>query len=125
MVTFVEQDRRTSALVRDNARTLGFTGVEVVAAPVARALATPPRAPYDVVFLDPPYALAVEDVEADLAALRDNGWLAPGALVMIERGRRGPAPAWPEGMEADRDKRYGETVLWYGHAAPNPPDPHP
>ncbi|MGA9749108.1 MAG: 16S rRNA (guanine(966)-N(2))-methyltransferase RsmD [Nocardioides sp.] len=125
VVTFVEQDRRTSALVRDNARTLGFTGVEVVAAPVARALATPPRAPYDVVFLDPPYALAVDDVEADLAALRDNGWLAPGALVMIERGRRGPAPTWPEGLEADRDKRYGETVLWYGHAAPNPPDPHP
>ncbi len=53
---------------------------------MARALATPPRAPYDVVFLDPPYALAVDDVEADLVALRDHGWLAPGALVVVERG---------------------------------------
>ncbi len=121
VVTCVEQDRRTSALIRDNAGTLGFAGVEVVAAPVARALATPPRAPYDVVFLDPPYALPIEDVQADLSALRDHDWLAPGALVVVERGRRGPAPTWPDGFGLDREKRYGETVLWYGHAAPTPP----
>ena len=81
----------------------------------------PPRAPYDVVFLDPPYALPVEDVETDLVGLRDHGWLLPGALVVVERGRRGAAPAWPDGLGCDREKRYGETVLWYGHAAASHP----
>jgi 16S rRNA (guanine966-N2)-methyltransferase len=116
VVTCVEHDRRTAALVRDNARTLGFP-VEVVAAPVARCLAQLPRAPYDLVFLDPPYALDVADVQADLVALRDNGWLTGGALVVVERSSRGPAISWPDGYVHGRERKYGETTLWYGHAA--------
>jgi 16S rRNA (guanine966-N2)-methyltransferase len=116
----VEHDRRTAALVRDNARSLGFGSVDVVTSTVARALAHPPRAPYDLVFLDPPYALATDDVEADLVALRDNGWLANGALVVVERSSRGQALVWPDGFEGDRERKYGETMLWYGHAATSP-----
>jgi 16S rRNA (guanine966-N2)-methyltransferase len=117
VVTCVEQDRRTSALIRDNVRALGFTGIEVVTAAVARTLGQPPRAPYDVVFSDPPYLLPADDVDGDLRALRDHGWLSPGAVVVVERGRRGRGPTWPEGLVGDRGRKYGETVLWYGHAA--------
>ena len=69
-MTLVEYDRRTAALIRDNAEALGFPRAQVVAAPVAATLARPPAAPYDVVFLDPPYPLPTSAVEADLAALR-------------------------------------------------------
>jgi 16S rRNA (guanine966-N2)-methyltransferase len=117
VVTCVEHDRRTTGLIRDNLRSLGLGGLEVVAAPVDRALAHPPRAPYDIAFLDPPYALPVADVEADLRALRDNGWLVEGALVVVERSSRGPALTWPDGLAGERQRRYGETMLWYGHAA--------
>ncbi|HEX4976549.1 MAG TPA: 16S rRNA (guanine(966)-N(2))-methyltransferase RsmD [Nocardioides sp.] len=120
VVTCVEQDRRTAALVRDNARNLGLE-VEVVASAVARHLAHPPRTPYDVVFADPPYPLPTAAVEADLVALREHAWLTPGALVVLERSSRGTAPSWPEGYEALRERRYGETVLWYGRAASVPP----
>jgi 16S rRNA (guanine966-N2)-methyltransferase len=121
VVTCVEQDRRTAALIRDNARTLGFDAVDVVVSSVSRALAHPPHAPYDVVFADPPYPLPAADVDADLASLAAHGWLAADAVVVVERGRRGDPPTWPEGLEAGREKRYGETVLWYGHAAAPPP----
>ncbi|QNN52099.1 16S rRNA (guanine(966)-N(2))-methyltransferase RsmD [Nocardioides mesophilus] len=117
MLTSVEQDRRTATLVRDNARNLGFRSVEVVAAAVRRTLQAPPRAPYDVVFSDPPYALSAAEVEADLGALVAHGWLAPEAVVVVERSVRGVAPTWPDGLFAGRSRRYGETVLWYGHAA--------
>jgi 16S rRNA (guanine966-N2)-methyltransferase len=116
VVTLVEQDRRTASLIRDNLRTLGFNQVEVVAGSVARVLAGPPRAPYDVVFLDPPYDLATADVVADLAALVGHGWLAEGAVVVVERSTRSSGPEWPEGLVAARSKKYGETTLWYGHA---------
>src|SRR3954454_19432126 len=79
VVTLVEHDRRTAALIRDNARTLGFTGVDVVALPAARAFAHPPRAPYDIAFLDPPYALPDADVHAVLALLHDQGWVVADA----------------------------------------------
>lgn len=116
VVTLVEHDRRTAAVIRDNVRRLSMTGVEVVVADAARTLAQPPRAPYDVVFLDPPYAVPVEDVVAALGALRDHGWLAHQALVVVERSSRGPALGWPAGFTAGRTRRYGETVLCYGHA---------
>jgi 16S rRNA (guanine966-N2)-methyltransferase len=117
VVTLVEHDRRTAALIRQNASTLGLGDVEVLATTVARALAQSPRAPYDIVFLDPPYAVPVEDVEAALRALREHDWLTPAALVVVERSSRGPELAWPEGFSGDRTRKYGETTLWYGRAA--------
>jgi 16S rRNA (guanine966-N2)-methyltransferase len=114
-VTFVEADKPTAALVAANARDVGFGAADVRPAKVATTLAAPPGQPYDVVFSDPPYPLSEDDLARDLALLA-QGWLAPDALVVVERSRRSPAPAWPEGVEGDRDKRYGETTLWYGHA---------
>jgi 16S rRNA (guanine966-N2)-methyltransferase len=116
VVTAVESDRRTARLVQDNAATLHFHKVEVLALPVTRVLGQPPRAPYDVVFADPPYALTNEDLETALGALVANDWLAAGAVLVVERSARGAEPAWPPGLVRDRDKRYGETVLWYVRA---------
>lgn len=123
-VTLVESDRRTAALINANARSLGFRDVDVRARSVRAVLAEPPPAPYDVVFSDPPYPLPDDALTEDLAQLQ--AWLAPGALVVVERSRRSPEPAWPAGVRAHRSKRYGETTLWYGRADPPPgPDAGP
>ena len=116
VATLVESDRRTAGLIATNARTLGFPRAEVLAAPVAATLGRAPVAPYDVVFMDPPYPLSEEDLAADLAALLAQGWLVPDALVVVERSRRSPEPSWPPLIEGRRAKRYGETTLWYGRA---------
>lgn len=118
VVTAVESDRRTARLVQDNAATLGFRNVEVVAQPVARVLGQHPRAPYDVVFADPPYPLANEELEAALALLVEHEWLATGSVLVVERSARSVEPAWPAGLAREREKAYGETVLWYVRADP-------
>jgi 16S rRNA (guanine966-N2)-methyltransferase len=117
VVTLVESDRRTAALIGHNARTIGFARAQVLTGAVAATLRKPPSAPYDVAFLDPPYPLEDTAVEADLAALAGQGWLVPGALVVVERSSRSPEPAWPDGFTDTREKRYGETTLWYAQAA--------
>ncbi|HEY3531019.1 MAG TPA: 16S rRNA (guanine(966)-N(2))-methyltransferase RsmD [Nocardioides sp.] len=121
VVTMVEQDRRTASLISANARDLGFNRADVVTGSVAIALARPPTAPYDVAFLDPPYGQPEQDVADDLGALVKQGWLVPGAMVVVERGSRGTEPEWPDGFSDSREKRYGETVLWYVHAAASSP----
>jgi 16S rRNA (guanine966-N2)-methyltransferase len=115
-VTLVEADRRTAELIRGNARSIGCDVADVVARSVAATLGSAPAAPYDVVFADPPYPLGDDDVATDLALLVEHGWLADGALVVVERSRRSAEPAWPAGLEPlagkRRLKKYGETHLW-------------
>ena len=50
VVTLVEQDRRTAALIADNARTIGCASADVVTGSVHATLHRPPSAPYDVAF---------------------------------------------------------------------------
>ena len=116
-VTLVESDRRTAALITANARAIGAdvgADVDVQAVSVATHLARPPSTPYDVVFSDPPYPLTEDALAVDLDLLQHH--LAPDALVVVERSRRSPEPMWPSRILRERDKRYGETTLWYGHA---------
>jgi 16S rRNA (guanine966-N2)-methyltransferase len=116
VVTLVEQDRRTAALIAGNARTLGFAKADVVTGAVSAMLKRPPSAPYDVVFLDPPYPLDDAVVAEDLAALVQHEWLVPGAMVVVERSARSPEPVWPAGFADTWSKRYGETTLWYAES---------
>ena len=69
---------------RTTPSTLGFRKVEVVALPVARVLGQHARAPYDVVFADPPYPLDNAELEQMLALLVAHGWVAAGIRA---RGR--------------------------------------
>jgi 16S rRNA (guanine966-N2)-methyltransferase len=117
--TLVERDRRAARLIGQNARQLGLSA-DVRATTVRQVLATAPRAAYDVAFLDPPYATTTEEVEGDLTRLCAGGWLAEGAIVVVERATRSRPIRWPPGCAGERSRRYGETMLWYGHAAGPP-----
>jgi 16S rRNA (guanine966-N2)-methyltransferase len=74
----------------------------------------PAEGRYDVVFADPPYALADAGVTQVLLLLAEQGWLAPGALVIVERATRSGPVSWPDGFVPDRARRYGEATFWYG-----------
>jgi len=125
VVTLIEQDRRTSRLIRTNARGIGFPAADVIAGTVSTTLRRNPAAPYDVTFVDPPYPMATHDVDDDLRLLDDHEWLVPGGMVVVERSVRSDPPTFPAGFSDVRERRYGETVLWYGHAAPASPPAAP
>ncbi|MGH6653883.1 MAG: 16S rRNA (guanine(966)-N(2))-methyltransferase RsmD [Actinocrinis sp.] len=111
----VESDRTAARIIRANLDTLGLTGGQPAAEPVERLAATPcPTEPYDVAYLDPPYALSAGELAKVLVTLADNGWLADGALVAVERASRDPQWLWPQGFESQRSRAYGEGTVWYG-----------
>ncbi|MDX3241006.1 MULTISPECIES: 16S rRNA (guanine(966)-N(2))-methyltransferase RsmD [unclassified Streptomyces] len=114
----VEADARAARTIRENVRSLGLPGAEVRSGKAEQIIRTPaPTAPYDIVFLDPPYAVTDHDLREILLTLRSGGWLAPEAIVTVERSTRGGEFHWPDGFEALRARRYGEGTFWYGRAA--------
>jgi 16S rRNA (guanine966-N2)-methyltransferase len=134
-VLLVEHGARAARVIRQNIEVIGLPGAAVIADRVERVLARGPApaggqdgpAPaggqdgtalgrYDVVFADPPYALADAEVSRILILLAEQGWLAPRALVIVERATRSGPVSWPDGFVPDRARRYGEATFWYGHA---------
>lgn len=122
----VESNRRAAMVLRGNVTDLGLPGAQVVPASVGAVLAAGPAQPYDVVFADPPYALAAESVAADLAALIAHGWLRSGCLIAVERATRSEPIAWPPGYEAESPRSYGETRIELArYDGPDPADTVP
>lgn len=119
-VILVEADARAAKVTRRNADTLGIPGLVVRHGSVQRALSAPPPTPCTLVFSDPPYDLAEDELAGDFALLVEHGWLAPDALVVVERSSRSPEPRWPVEWEAEGERRYGETRIWF--AGPRSPD---
>lgn len=114
----VEADARAARTIRENVKSLGLPGAEVRAGKAEQIIQQPaPAQPYDIVFLDPPYRVTDHDLREILLTLRAEHWLAPQALVTVERSTRGGEFAWPPGFEAVKARRYGEGTFWYGRAA--------
>ncbi|MFC9397810.1 16S rRNA (guanine(966)-N(2))-methyltransferase RsmD [Streptomyces sp. NPDC057027] len=114
----VEADPRAAKTIRDNVRSIGLPGAELRTGRAEQIVTGPaPADPYDLVFLDPPYAVSDDDLREILLTLRSGGWLSEDALVTVERSTRGGEFGWPEGFEPLRSRRYGEGTFWYGRAA--------
>ena len=140
-VLLVEHGARAARVIRQNIEALGLPGAALAADRVERVLARGPgqgqpgqdqpgqdqpgEHRYDVVFADPPYAMPAAEVARMLTALAGQGWLVPGALVIVERATRSGPLNWPDGFVPDRARRYGEATFWYGHAAGHERDDRP
>jgi 16S rRNA (guanine966-N2)-methyltransferase len=104
---FVERAEPAAAAIRANLAALRLEDRARIARRDAAALTPRLRAdgaPYDIGFLDPPYGEGLG--EAALTRLADGGWLAAGAVAVLERGADDPALI-PAGFELLRERRWG------------------
>ena len=87
---------------------------QIIQGDCVEGLAALPERSVDLVFADPPYSTPDEEVLGVLASLVERGWLAPDAVVVVERSSREEPWEWPTPFTGVRDRRYGEAVLRYG-----------
>jgi len=107
-VTFVDQQPRGLAILRQNLDALGFKArAQVVRGDVVRWLEASPDAIKSAtfVFLDPPY----EDVVLD-RALNVLEREVTEATVLAEHSRRQTLPTLSR-LRVDRERRYGDTLV--------------
>jgi 16S rRNA (guanine966-N2)-methyltransferase len=109
---FVDDSAEARALIRRNVEALGLTGETRIFRRDATDLggAGARGGGYGLAFLDPPYGQGLADKA--LVSLAGGGWLAPGAMVVVEeRGDVALEPA-PGMVEIDR-RSWGDTAAWF------------
>ena len=117
----VEQAPQAVAVIRGNLEALGLERLATVRRTRVETYLRGQRdGPFDLVFLDPPYAIGV-GLLAGLLARLAQGRLAPGALVALESSWRAEPPPWPPGMVPEEPRRYGDTALHLAGFRPEPP----
>lgn len=106
---FVDDGAEARALLRANIEALGLGGVTSVFRRDATKLgAAPPGERFSLAFLDPPYGRDL--ATRALASLVEGGWLADGALIVIEEAAEAPLRL-PEGIVEEERRRYGDTQI--------------
>jgi 16S rRNA (guanine966-N2)-methyltransferase len=115
-VVFVESSPGVLPVLKANLASVGLPGGRVVAGSVPTVLGGAPPARFDLVLADPPYAVPAGEVQDVLRGLAMGGWLAPGAVVVVERPSREEPWEWPTPFTGLRDRRYGEAQLRYGRS---------
>jgi 16S rRNA (guanine966-N2)-methyltransferase len=105
----VDDGAEARALIRQNVDTLGLGMVTRVFRRDATKLGPAhPVEPFGLVFLDPPYRKGL--ALPALTALRDGGWLAPDALVVVEEAGNAELAA-PAGYEELERRTYDDTTI--------------
>jgi 16S rRNA (guanine966-N2)-methyltransferase len=113
-VVFVESGGGVLPVLKENLAAVGLPGGRVIAGSVPTVVGGAPPAAFDVVLADPPYATPVDEVQDVLRDLVTGGWLAPGAVLVVERPSREKVWEWPTPLIGLRERRYGEALLRYG-----------
>ena len=108
---FIDNGAEARALLRNNVEALGLGGVtKVYRRDATRLGPAHPMEPFALAFLDPPYRMKL--AEQALAALRDGGWLAKDALLVVEEAKAADFGA-PEGFAELERRAYDDTEFTF------------
>ncbi len=107
---FIERDPAALALLRAN------VGQEGAIHALDATDPGPAPARYDIAWFDPPWGSGL--ARPALAALGREGWLKPGALLLVESGQ-GETADYPG--EIDR-RRWGRATVAFLRFCPGPPN---
>jgi 16S rRNA (guanine966-N2)-methyltransferase len=105
-VVFVDHDRAVTRHLRETLAELRCDRGQVIHADAVGYLAAA-AAPFDIVFLDPPYAAQLlPDI---CRRIEQGGWLRPGGFVYLENAASAGPPELPVGWTLRKSKRAGEV----------------
>lgn len=104
--TFVENDRDALATLQRNISRLSAQDRADIRTQSVEYASPPPR-PYDIVFMDPPYATGLAAMA--LGRICNPAWVAPQGLVSVETN--GERLETPQGFAVEAERRFGKAYI--------------
>lgn len=102
-----------TALKHNRSWELGMSARVIKARAEKYAACASAVAPFDVIFIDPPYAFETNDCNQLLADLASRELTSSNTVIMLERSTRSEEPTAPENWEITDRRDYGETAVYY------------
>lgn len=102
-----------TALKHNRSWELGMSARVIKARAEKYAACASAVAPFDMVFIDPPYAFETNDCNQLLADLASRELTSSNTVIMLERSTRSEEPTAPENWEITDRRDYGETAVYY------------
>ena len=106
-VVFVDSSAEAVKVLRANAGSLSASGAEILHADAREFLERAATRPFDIVFLDPPFAAELHDELCRL--LQKQNWLAANARIYIESDKDKPEVKVPDGWQILKNKTAGNV----------------
>lgn len=115
-----ERDASAARLIAENARHLNLSPAQYLVTPgdALRLLRHPPDAPFDLIYLDPPYGY--DRWASVLALIAAHGWLAHDGWLLAEHRRSDALPLAPP-WQVHAVWMYGDTRVSVLETAPASP----
>ena len=107
-VVFVDASRESIRTIKQNIEQTGFGDRASVIQSDVETFLKRTSGPYDIVFLDPPYAVEPAPL---LQRLASSGILKPDTVVIAEHFKKQPSPERAGTLSLHRETKYGDTVL--------------
>ena len=108
-VQFVEASSLVASALQQNIAVLGLSeyAANVVRQDARSYLSNSPTKPFDIVFLDPPFA---DDLLAQvITALSRSAWLADQALIYVEQANKTDSTPVPSCWQLHREGKTGQS----------------
>jgi 16S rRNA (guanine966-N2)-methyltransferase len=106
---FIEESAEGRGLIRTNVEKFGLLGrTKVFRRDAAHLGDAGTMQPFNLVFADPPYGKGLG--EKALQSARSGGWLAPGALCVVEESAAAAFRLGPGFVMLD-ERNYGDTII--------------
>lgn len=102
-----------TALKHNRSWELGMSARVIKARAEKYAACASAVAPFDVIFIDPPYAFETNDCSQLLADLASRELTSSNTVIILERSTRSEEPTAPENWEITDRRDYGETAVYY------------
>lgn len=112
-----EKDASAAKVIEENVKTLRYGRDEARVCRMDVLKNLPPRAkyPYDLVFLDPPYAISADEVFSFISSLDEAGCLDGDLVISYEHASAANDSVddlvTQAGLTVDSRRSYGDTVI--------------
>lgn len=116
--TFIEKDRKTSKVLLENIKSFNLEEkTDLLTADVFTTIKTLKKAPYDIIYIDPPYPISKEPNSPVLSLLHfldTSSLLAPQSTLFVEEGAPGalhPEKETFERLRYKNSRKFGAALL--------------